>query len=117
MKKILISDSNDFFSLTLRDILQERLSDEYSISAIPITKIAKETNKTFFEYLVFGVNDNNESEIDLLRDIRKKNNHANIIIVVQNLDIEHIKKIRNIGLNSILLKPVNINNIIERLGL
>jgi len=117
LKKILISDSCDFFSLTLKDSLQKILNDNYTVSAVAINTIEQELKRNYFDHLVLGVNNNSESEIHLAGHIRKNYSHANIVIVAQDLDIEHIKKLKVLRINSILLKPVNIDHIIERLGI
>lgn len=115
MKKILIVDSSDFFSINLKESLEDKLSDDYSIITIAPNTFAQESKNTHFDYLIYGINNNTEEEYILITDIKKKYYHANILIIAQDLTIDGIKRLKNAGISAVLLKPVNIAQIIERL--
>ncbi len=114
MKKILIVDSSEFFSLNLKESLQAKLSEDYSINAINPNILAKEAKSTYFDYLIFGINNNSEEEFVLITDIKNNYYHANILIVAQELTLEGIKRLKSIGIHAVLLKPINIDQLIER---
>lgn len=115
MKKIAIIDSCDFFSTNLKESLSLKLKGNYSITSFETTSLATAQAISFFDYFICGINSNSEEEFILISDIRIKYYHANILIVAQDLTLEGIKRLKNIGINSVLLKPVNIDQIIERL--
>ncbi|MEI7941883.1 MAG: hypothetical protein WCH76_01780 [Candidatus Riflemargulisbacteria bacterium] len=115
MKKILIVDSSDFFSLNLKESLQNKLTDDYSIITINPDIFTKESQNTYFDYLIYGINHNSEEEFILITNIKKNYYHANILIVAQDLTIDGIKRLKSVGISAVLLKPINIAQIIERL--
>lgn len=116
VKKILIVDSSDFFSINLKESLQNKLTADYSIITIKQEVFAQEFKNTHFDYLVFGINNNSEEEFILITEIKNNNYHANILIVAQNLSINGITRLKKININAVLLKPVNIDKLIERLN-
>ncbi|GEM_PF-4594814 len=115
MKKIVIVDDCDFFAQNLKEVLTSKLLGEYSIITMDTNSLSINLNNTFFDYIIFGINNNAESEYILISAIKKNYYHANILVVAQELTIEGIKTLKNLGINSVLLKPINIDQIIERL--
>ncbi len=113
LKKIAIIDSCDFFSENLKDSLLSKLKEAHAITTINPTSL--EYSIPFFDYYIFGVNNNSENEFILVTDIKNKYYHANILIVAQDLTLEGIKRLKSIGINAVLLKPVNTDQVIERL--
>ncbi|MDD4527497.1 MAG: hypothetical protein PHF25_05610 [Candidatus Margulisbacteria bacterium] len=114
MKKVLIIDSCDFFSLTLKQSLLPKLPDDYTVS-IQNNFLTNEIKNYYFDCLVFGINNNTEEEFIFIRDIKKNYYHANILIVAQELTIEGINRLKKLGISAVFLKPVNINKIVERI--
>jgi DNA-binding NarL/FixJ family response regulator len=115
VRKILIVDSSDFFSFNLKESLQNKLTDDYSIVTLDPIVFAKEAKNTHFDHLIYGINNSTEEEYILITDIKKNYYHANILIVAQDLTIDGIKRLKSVGISTVLLKPINIAQIIERL--
>ena len=115
MKIILIVDSSDFFSINLKNSLQNKLPNDYSILTFSPEAIEKELYNTHFDFLIFGINNNSDQEYLLITNIKKNYYHANILIVAQDLTLDGIKRLKSIGITTVLLKPVNITQVIERL--
>lgn len=115
MKKIAIIDSCDFFATNLKESLDSKLNNGYSTVYIPINTITNNKEISFYDYFICGINNNSDEEFFLISSIKNKYYHANILIVGQNLTLEGIKRLKSVGINTVLLKPVNVNQVMERL--